>query len=138
MDIGRKLAESVGLFMDLFKDWPCQFRINKYNFTPESVGSSGVQIHTDSGFLTILQDDEHVGGLEVMDQKSGEYVAVDPWPGTLLVNLGDFAAVCETYTTACAFFFFSLNLSFYLSGYIMHQLFDVGGKRYGAMGGSAM
>ncbi|XP_015889491.1 2-oxoglutarate-dependent dioxygenase DAO-like [Ziziphus jujuba] len=93
IDIGRKLTESVGLFLDLFKDWPCQFRINKYNFTPESVGSSGVQIHTDSGFLTILQDDENVGGLEVMDKYSGQFVPVDPWPGTLLVNLGDLATV---------------------------------------------
>ncbi|KAE8126063.1 hypothetical protein FH972_020813 [Carpinus fangiana] len=52
--------------------------------------SSGVQIHTDSGFLTILQDDENVGGLEVMD-KSGAFVAVHPCAGTLLVNLGDVA-----------------------------------------------
>ncbi|KAM1361609.1 hypothetical protein EV2_027485 [Malus domestica] len=91
VDIGKRLAESLGLAdSDYLKGWPCQFRINKYNFTPESVGSSGVQLHTDSGFLTILQDDEDVGGLEVMD-KSGAFVAVDPCPGTLLVNLGDVA-----------------------------------------------
>jgi isopenicillin N synthase-like dioxygenase len=82
----------MGLVSDLFKGWPCQFRINKYNFTPETVGSSGVQIHTDSGFLTILQDDENVGGLEVMDE-SGAFVSVHPCPGTLLVNLGDVAKV---------------------------------------------
>lgn len=92
VDIGLKLAESLGLGRDFLQGWPCQFRINKYNFTPESVGSSGVQIHTDSGFLTILQDDENVGGLEVMD-KSGAFVPVDPCPGTLLVNLGDMAKV---------------------------------------------
>ncbi|XP_065872716.1 2-oxoglutarate-dependent dioxygenase DAO-like isoform X2 [Euphorbia lathyris] len=45
-------------------------------------------MHTDSGFLTIFQDDENFGGLEVMD-KSGEFVAVNPQDGTLLVNLGD-------------------------------------------------
>ncbi|KAA8547627.1 hypothetical protein F0562_004056 [Nyssa sinensis] len=90
MDIGQKLAEGMGLAAVWFQGWPCQFRINKYNFTPETVGSSGVQIHTDSGFLTILQDDENVGGLEVMD-KSGAFVAVEPLPGTLLVNLGDIA-----------------------------------------------
>ncbi|KAE9456263.1 hypothetical protein C3L33_11820, partial [Rhododendron williamsianum] len=93
MELGSKIAESMGLGKDLFKGWPCQFRINKYSFTPESVGSSGVQIHTDSGFLTILQDDENVGGLEVMDKKSGEFVSVDPMPGALLVNLGDIATV---------------------------------------------
>ncbi|KAL5580227.1 hypothetical protein UlMin_012669 [Ulmus minor] len=90
MDIGRKLGKSMGLDNEFFKGWACQFRINKYNFTPESIGSTGVQIHTDSSFLTILQEDENVGGLEVMD-KSGEFVAVDPCPGTLLVNLGDVA-----------------------------------------------
>ena len=92
MDIARKLAESMGLNGNLFESWISQFRINKYNFTPETIGSSGVQIHTDSGFLTILQDDENVGGLEVMDP-SGVYIAVDPSPGTLLVNLGDIATV---------------------------------------------
>lgn len=74
-----------------FEGWLCQFRINKYTFTPETVGSLGVQIHTDSGFLTILQDDENLGGLEVMDPLSTSFVPVDPWPGTLVVNLGDIA-----------------------------------------------
>ncbi|KAL2499130.1 2-oxoglutarate (2OG) and Fe(II)-dependent oxygenase superfamily protein [Abeliophyllum distichum] len=71
-----------------------RFRINKYTFTitTESVGSSGVQLHTDSSFLTVLQYDEIIGGLEVM-RKSGTFVAIDPCPDTLLVNLGDIAAV---------------------------------------------
>ncbi|KAM7523925.1 hypothetical protein LguiA_013827 [Lonicera macranthoides] len=90
MEIGQKLGEGLGLARVSFEKWPCQFRINKYHFTPQVIGSSGVQIHTDSGFLTILQDDEGVGGLEVMD-KSGQFRPVDPWPGTLLVNLGDIA-----------------------------------------------
>ncbi|PON70906.1 Oxoglutarate/iron-dependent dioxygenase [Trema orientale] len=91
LDIGRKLAKSMGLKCNIFEEyWSCQLRIIKYNFTPQSVGSSGARIHTDSGFLTILQDDENVGGLEVMN-KNSEFVAVDPWPGTLLLNLGDVA-----------------------------------------------
>ncbi|KMT08685.1 hypothetical protein BVRB_6g139590 [Beta vulgaris subsp. vulgaris] len=89
-DIASKIATSMGLTGYSFEGWPCQFRINKYTFTPETIGSSGVQIHTDSGFLTILQDDENLGGLEVMDE-SGVFVAVDPSPGTLVVNLGDAA-----------------------------------------------
>ncbi|KAL3821327.1 hypothetical protein ACJIZ3_007232 [Penstemon smallii] len=93
MDIGRKLCRSIGINMDLFEGWPFQFRINKYNFTPESIGSSGVQIHTDSGFLTLLQDDDTVDGLEVMDERSGEFIAVDPLPGSILVNFGDIANV---------------------------------------------
>ncbi|XP_051135819.1 2-oxoglutarate-dependent dioxygenase DAO-like [Andrographis paniculata] len=91
IEIGQKLCKSLGLNLDLCKEWTCQFRINKYNFTRESVGLTGVQIHTDSGFLTILQDDECVGGLEVMDERSGEFIAVDPLPGSLVVNFGDTA-----------------------------------------------
>ncbi|XP_077254184.1 2-oxoglutarate-dependent dioxygenase DAO-like [Tasmannia lanceolata] len=90
MDIGRKIQEGMGLSCDLFKGWPCQFRINKYHFTEETVGSSGVIMHTDSGFLTILHEDDCVGGLEVMDKKD-EFIAVDPVPGSLLVNIGDIA-----------------------------------------------
>ncbi|KAG6387256.1 hypothetical protein SASPL_152443 [Salvia splendens] len=48
---------------------------------------------TDSGFLTILQDDERVGGLEVLDERSGEFVSVDPLANSLLVNFGDVAKV---------------------------------------------
>ncbi|CAA2980325.1 2-oxoglutarate-dependent dioxygenase DAO-like [Olea europaea subsp. europaea] len=90
MDIGHKIGEGLGLKGVPFKGWPCQFRINKYTFTNESVGSSGVQLHTDSSFLTVLQDDEIIGGLEVM-RKSGTFFAIDPCPETLLVNLGDIA-----------------------------------------------
>ncbi|KAL6975546.1 hypothetical protein U1Q18_024342 [Sarracenia purpurea var. burkii] len=93
MDIASKIGESLGLGGDLFVGWSCQFRINKYSFTPETVGSSGVQVHTDSGFLTILQDDENVGGLEVVDKKTSAFTPVDPMPGALLVNLGDVAKV---------------------------------------------
>ncbi|RDY12281.1 2-oxoglutarate-dependent dioxygenase DAO [Mucuna pruriens] len=93
VNIGQKIAESLGVVVADFDDWPCQFRINKYNFTPEAVGSTGVQIHTDSGFLTILQDDENVAGLEVMDTSSASFLPIPPFPGTLLVNLGDIARV---------------------------------------------
>ncbi|KAF5188514.1 2-oxoglutarate-dependent dioxygenase [Thalictrum thalictroides] len=94
MDLWQKLAESMGVGNDSTKGWKCQFRINKYNFTEETVGSTGVQIHTDSGFLTVLQEDDCVGGLEVMPKSSlasASFLPVHPCPGTLLVNLGDMA-----------------------------------------------
>ncbi|WVZ86081.1 hypothetical protein U9M48_032922 [Paspalum notatum var. saurae] len=89
VDVAGKLASSLGLAEHSFQDWPCQFRINRYNYTQETVGSSGVQIHTDSGFLTVLQEDECVGGLEVMDPATGEFVPVDPVAGSFLINIGD-------------------------------------------------
>ncbi|KAK9062147.1 hypothetical protein SSX86_019333 [Deinandra increscens subsp. villosa] len=93
--IRKKLVEALGMKSENIgiENWPCQFRLNKYHFiTPEDVGSIGVGTHTDSGFLTILQDDDGVGGLEVMN-KSGDFIPVDPWPNTVIVNLGDMATV---------------------------------------------
>ncbi|ERN11428.1 hypothetical protein AMTRI_Chr03g137890 [Amborella trichopoda] len=92
MDVASKMAESLGLEADLFNGWACQFRINKYLFSEEKLGETGVCIHTDSGFLTVLQDDERVSGLEVMS-KNGEFVEVEPLPGSLIVILGDMAQV---------------------------------------------
>ncbi|KAI8552333.1 hypothetical protein RHMOL_Rhmol06G0258400 [Rhododendron molle] len=83
--------------LDNFFDQLCvsdpRQRINKYNYTPEYVGSTGAVLHTDLGFLTILQDDEIIGGLEAVRKDTGEYVPVDPMPGSLVVNLGDLAVV---------------------------------------------
>ncbi|TVU29473.1 hypothetical protein EJB05_21039, partial [Eragrostis curvula] len=98
LDVAAKLAASLGVAdedggVPSFRDWPCQFRINKYNYTAETVGSPGVQAHTDSGFATVLQEDDSVGGLEVADKDTGEFAPVDaPVPGSLLVNIGDIAA----------------------------------------------
>ncbi|XP_004978078.1 2-oxoglutarate-dependent dioxygenase DAO [Setaria italica] len=89
VDVAGKLASSLGLEEHSFGDWPCQFRINRYNYTEDTVGSPGVQTHTDSGFLTVLQEDECVGGLEVLDPATGEFVPVDPVAGSFLINIGD-------------------------------------------------
>jgi isopenicillin N synthase-like dioxygenase len=67
--------------------------MNKYHFKPDSVGKLGVILHTDPGFLTILQGDEDVGGLEAMDNSSGSFFPIHTLPNTLLVNLGDMATV---------------------------------------------
>ncbi|KAL5730515.1 hypothetical protein ACHQM5_003322 [Ranunculus cassubicifolius] len=94
MDVWNKITESMGVKSDPVNGWKCQFRINNYHFTEEVVGTTGVQIHTDSGFLTILQEDDCVGGLEVMPRSSStstSFLPIDPIPGTLLVNLGDMA-----------------------------------------------
>ncbi|KAL7103882.1 hypothetical protein ACP275_08G208100 [Erythranthe tilingii] len=91
--IGSKLMEGLGLGGELFKEWPCQLKMNKYNYAPETVGLTGAVMHTDPGFLTILQDDEIVNGLEAVDEITGELVSVDPIPETLVVNVGDVAKV---------------------------------------------
>ncbi|OIT08849.1 2-oxoglutarate-dependent dioxygenase dao [Nicotiana attenuata] len=88
MDMAHKISEGLGLKNVSFEGWPRQFRFNKYNFTPETIGSTGVPSHIDTYFLTILQDDENVSGLEVMN-KSGQFVVVESWPNSLVVNVGD-------------------------------------------------
>ncbi|KHN41789.1 hypothetical protein glysoja_003529 [Glycine soja] len=47
----------------------------------------GVPIHTDSGFLTILKDDENAGGLQVMNG-SGSFLPILPFPGTFNARKG--------------------------------------------------
>lgn len=96
VDIATKIGEGVGVKGFSFEDWCCQFRINKYNFAPQTVNSPGVQLHTDSSFLTLLHDDKNIGGLQVM-KRSGEFEDVDPRPRTLIVNLGDIAPVSSSF-----------------------------------------
>jgi isopenicillin N synthase-like dioxygenase len=50
----------------------------------------GIDIHTDSSVMTILNQYE-VGGLEVL--KDNEWLQVKPIPDTLIVNLGDMMQV---------------------------------------------
>lgn len=93
-NLTRRLAESYGLLETNFsRGWTTQFRINKYLFNPETVGKFGVPIHTDSGFMTILQDDQDVSGLEVMDSSSGTFFPINPLPNAFVVNLGDMATI---------------------------------------------
>ncbi|KAF2590787.1 hypothetical protein F2Q70_00041717 [Brassica cretica] len=95
-DLLRRLAESYGLAdtTNFFKSWPSEFRIHKYHFKAEAVGKpSGVNLHTDWGFLTILQDDENVSGLEAMDPSSGTFFPLPPLANSLAINLGDMATI---------------------------------------------
>ncbi|KAL0301335.1 UNVERIFIED_CONTAM: 2-oxoglutarate-dependent dioxygenase DAO [Sesamum radiatum] len=85
--------EGVGLGGELFKGYEYQMKLNKYNFSQASRGETGGVMHTDDGFLTVLQDDERVGGLEVVNKLTGEMLAVDPMPGALLINVGDIGMV---------------------------------------------
>lgn len=65
----------------------CFLRLNRYPPCPISPEVFGLVPHTDSDFLTILHQDEHVGGLQLM--KDSKWVAVKPNPDALVVNIGD-------------------------------------------------
>ncbi len=58
---------------------------------PEA-GTQGVGSHADYGFVTLLLQDG-VGGLEVQPHGQEEWIAVEPIPGALVVNLGEMLEV---------------------------------------------
>ncbi|KAK9713370.1 hypothetical protein RND81_06G023300 [Saponaria officinalis] len=85
----------IDIVSKMFGDYSSQvcvthFRMNKYNITQDSLSSDGIAFHTDASLITILQDDDHLGGLEVVNP-SGKLVPVDRLPGSLFVILGDIA-----------------------------------------------
>ena len=65
----------------------CFMRLNRYPPCPISADAFGLVPHTDSDFLTVLCQDQQVGGLQLM--KGARWVAVKPIPGALIVNIGD-------------------------------------------------
>ncbi|KAL4219760.1 hypothetical protein ACF0H5_020174 [Mactra antiquata] len=84
-------------FDDIFGDRPCStFRIMHYppwtTAPPQSAYTEDGKVlitpsHTDSNFLTLLTRFNY-GGLEVQTD-SGEWIEVDPRPGSLVMNIGD-------------------------------------------------
>ena len=98
VDIAEKISKGyiVGStseqVMD-FKDWQYTFNINKYHFSPKSLGHIGIPPHTDAGFVTIIQEDDDVGGLELFHPPSNSFVPCTHLPGSLFINTGDVAHV---------------------------------------------
>ena len=86
----RIMSRSLGLNEDhmeiVFGENPSPYtKLIRYPKT--EAGGQGVGIHKDSGFLTLLLQDEH-SGLEAQTNY-GSWEAVDPIPGTFVVNTGE-------------------------------------------------
>ncbi len=83
--LGTALVGALGWDLESLTDDPVTlFRIFRY---PPARGEGwGVAEHTDYGLLTILHQDD-AGGLQV--RGTGDWVDVDPEPGTFVVNIGD-------------------------------------------------
>lgn len=93
-DVMTMLALGLGLeekfFDDFCNDRPSStLRLIHYPPTPQtSPLERGVGAHRDFGCVTILLQDE-VGGLQVQDEKTGEWLDVVPVPGAFVVNIGN-------------------------------------------------
>ncbi|KAL6204403.1 hypothetical protein ACLB2K_021671 [Fragaria x ananassa] len=79
-DSKSNLSESTGLVrVYRYPQWPTKSK-------NQNKSAWGMDVHTDSSVLSILNQDE-VGGLEVL--KDNHWCTVKPIPNTLVVNLGD-------------------------------------------------
>ena len=100
-EAGCSIIEALSVGMDLPQDFftsklssvSSQLRLLRYPSIPEADflnhSKTRFSAHADWSFLTILFQDE-CGGLEVEDpDHPGDYIPVDPIPGTLVMNVGD-------------------------------------------------
>uniref|UniRef100_A0ACD5ZJA7 Uncharacterized protein n=1 Tax=Avena sativa TaxID=4498 RepID=A0ACD5ZJA7_AVESA len=86
-NLGHQKAEST-TFQASCDGTTCFLRLNRYPACPFAPDTAlGLVPHTDSDFLTILCQDQQVGGLQLM--KDSRWVAVKPHADALIVNIGD-------------------------------------------------
>ncbi|KAI9745430.1 MAG: hypothetical protein M1818_000964 [Claussenomyces sp. TS43310] len=86
------LALGLGLDEDFFLPFTDNgigtLRLVHYPPTPVNAKARGIGAHRDFGCLTLLLQDD-VGGLQVQNQETQEWIDVKPVPGAYVVNLGN-------------------------------------------------
>lgn len=96
-DVMRALAAALNVSEVYFDHFTATnpaatLRLIHYPPTPTtSDNERGCGAHRDFGCITLLLQDQ-VGGLQVQDEESGEFLDVDPVPGAYVVNLGNLMA----------------------------------------------
>ena len=74
-------------FAEPFRQAQITLRLSHYPLVPHDDEQFGLAAHTDSGFMTLLPDNE-VEGLSIRPA-GGEWIDVPRVPGSFLVNSGD-------------------------------------------------
>ncbi|MEQ4531787.1 MAG: isopenicillin N synthase family oxygenase [Mixta sp.] len=92
LELLRTLAEALQLsrnaFDNLYGDYPNEhIKLIRYPGRSSDESRQGVGAHKDSGFLTLLLQDDQPG-LEV-EVTPGNWVAASPLPGSFVVNIGE-------------------------------------------------
>ena len=93
--LGRELLEAVALGLDLPRDWFADktslgdsiLRLAHYPPVPPDASGVRAGAHEDINVITLLLGAEEAG-LEILTRQ-GDWLAVNPPPGALVVNVGD-------------------------------------------------
>ncbi|XP_011048298.1 PREDICTED: gibberellin 2-beta-dioxygenase 8-like [Populus euphratica] len=89
-DVAEILAENLGVSSTFFEEncpeETSYLRMNRYPPCPFSSEVFGLIPHTDSSFLTVLNQNQ-IGGLQLL--KNGRWINVKPNPEALVINIGD-------------------------------------------------
>jgi isopenicillin N synthase-like dioxygenase len=90
----RLLSEALGLNSSYLIDIECNrgqmILFHYYPPCPEPEVAMGTTQHSDTGFLTLLLQDD-IGGLQVLHDD--QWIDVPPMPGAFIVNIGDLMQV---------------------------------------------
>ncbi|PON40958.1 Oxoglutarate/iron-dependent dioxygenase [Trema orientale] len=83
------ISEALGLNPNHLNDIGCAEGLvllgHYYPPCPQPELTMGTTKHTDTDFLTVLLQDDHIGGLQVLNDN--KWIDVSPQPGALVVNL---------------------------------------------------
>ncbi len=93
--VGAKLLSAIAVYLGLDKDWFVEpvrdgnSILRLLHYPPVSANAPGVRAgaHEDINLITLLLGAEEAG-LQLLD-RSGEWLAIDPPKGALVVNVGD-------------------------------------------------
>lgn len=95
--IEEYISESLGLEKDYLRnalgEQGQHMAVNYYPPCPQPELTYGLPGHTDPNALTILLQDLHVAGLQVL--KDGKWLAINPIPDAFVINIGDQLQVCN-------------------------------------------